>query len=620
MSPSHCWRLASLAFVLGSSAYPALAADWPAGYSKCADEGGTCAVGASPRSVSFGIRNQWVTKTVSGQVACTVAAFGMDPDPDSTKKCAVAKASTAPAPSPAPSPSPAPAPAPAPSTAVVTQWGTVGEPPLPSTVCARLPAMLTATNGSVDALDASPSVSEPDQTRIQQAINACPAGQAVKLVTGSSGENGFLSGPLTLKSGVQLWIDAGVTLFVSRNPADFDNGPGTCGTATAADPHACTALIVATSTVGSGIVGAGTIDGRGGSLLTSGPNARRRTWWDVAYQNKTSGLNQQNPRLVQVNKGSNFTLHGITLQNSPNFHIVTSGVTGVTAWGIKILSPSLVYTKKNYACPAGTTPDAVTPASCFTPDTVKNTDGFDPGQSSKVLLAWSYISTGDDDVAVKAGGSPSSSQLTFAHNHFYYGHGLSIGSETDAGLSGMAVTDLSIDGFDSPNGNGLRIKSDSSRGGKVQDVSYSHVCMRNVRSPLVFDPFYSASAGKLYPSFTGIRLSAVHDLGSAKYGGGLVTFSGYERNGTDNPLVIALDNVVFDGAQPTFEAGHNGGPSALPASTHFTFGPGTVSFASEIQASVSKDVTVTGTSGASTAVDCTNAFVPLNSVLANSPI
>jgi hypothetical protein len=74
-----------------------------------------------------------------------------------------------------------------------------------------------------------------------------------------------------------------------------------------------------------------------------------------------------------------------------------------------------------------------TPASCFTPDTVKNTDGFDPAQSSNVLLAYSYISTGDDDVAVKSG-KGASSNLNFAHNHFYYGHGMSIGSETSGGL------------------------------------------------------------------------------------------------------------------------------------------------------------------------------------------
>jgi polygalacturonase len=476
-------------------------------------------------------------------------------------------------------------------------------------------------NGSLDAADSNSTVSQPDAQRIQDAIDACPTGQAVKLVQSSSGEAGFLSGPLQLRSGVTLWIDSGVTLFGSRNPADYDNGPGTCGTATSSDANACNPLISVNGTTGSGIVGDGTIDGRGGSLLTSGPNKGLRSWWDVAYQNKSAGLNQQNPRMIQVKKGSAFTLYRITVQNSPNFHIVTTGVAGVTAWGIKILSPSLVYTRAGYACPAGSTPDAVTPATCFTPDTVKNTDGFDPGQSSRVLLAHSYISVGDDHVAVKSHSGPASSQLTFAHNHFYYGHGMSIGSETDAGLSQLAVNDLSIDGFDSANGGGLRIKSDASRGGLVDSVSYSQVCMRNVRRPLVFDPFYSSASGSLYPSFTNISISGFHNLGSKKYAGGLLTFVGYALHGQNNPLTISLDNVVFDGTQPSFEAGHNGGPSTQPASAHFTLGPGAVSFASAITASAAKDVTVSGSPGSSTtAIDCSAAFVPLSSVLASSPI
>ncbi|EGH26571.1 polygalacturonase, partial [Pseudomonas amygdali pv. mori str. 301020] len=45
--------------------------------------------------------------------------------------------------------------------------------------------------------------------------------------------------------------------------------------------------------------------------------------------------------------------------------------------------------------------------TCFTPETVKNTDGFDPGQSNKVLLAYSYISTGDDNVAIKSSRLPA---------------------------------------------------------------------------------------------------------------------------------------------------------------------------------------------------------------------
>lgn len=504
---------------------------------------------------------------------------------------------------------------------ITAPWGQVAEPSLPadSAVCKTLSATITPVNGSVDSVDGNPSNSQPDASRIQSAIDNCPAGYAVKLVKGSAGESGFLSGTLKLKSGVTLWIDAGVTLFASRNPADYDNGLGTCGTATTSNDKSCNALIVARDTAGSGIVGDGTIEGRGGSLVTSGPNANKLTWWDIAYLNKTKGLNQQNPRLIQLYNGSAFTLYRVTVQNSPNFHIVTTGTSGVTAWGIKIVTPSLAYAVPGYKCPSGSTPDKVTPATCFTPETVKNTDGFDPGQSTNVVLAYSYISTGDDHVAVKAS-SGATRNLLFAHNHFYYGHGLSIGSETNAGVSNMLVTDLTMDGNDSSGGNGLRIKSDVSRGGKVNNIVYDGICMRNVKEPLVFDPFYSSAKGTLYPNFTNIVVKNFHDLGSTKLTKRTMTFLGYAANKQQNPLTITLDNVVFDGTLPAFDGSHNGGP-ASPNAVQFTFGGnGPVSFADAIVTSSSNNVTVTGAPGTAAPVDCSGAFVPLKSVAPTSPI
>ncbi len=497
--------------------------------------------------------------------------------------------------------------------AVQTQWGVVSEPAVPTAVCGTpLTASLKPVAGSLDTVDTDPHHSQPDTARIQAAIDACPAGQAVKLIMGAAGESAFVSGPLQLKSGVTLWIDSGVTLAASRNPADFDNGVGTCGTATVSNKKSCNPLILAKGTTGSAIVGAGAIDGRGGSLLTTGPNAGKRSWWDVAYENKTQGLNQQNPRLIQVTGGQNFTLHNVTLLNSPNFHVVTDGTSGVTAWGIKIVSPSLEYSVPRYACASGTMPSAnTTKATCFTPDTVKNTDGFDPGQSSNVLLAYSFISTGDDDVAIKASAAPGSNHMTFARNHFYYGHGMSIGSETNAGVHDVVVTELSVDGHDSPNGNGLRIKSDASRGGIVDGIRYSNVCMRNVAQPLVFDPFYSSASGTLYPNFAGVTVSGFHYLGSAAYGGGQVTFSGYEQHGQKNPLVITLDNVVFDGTQPVMK---------LLQATHFTLGSGPVSFSNEIVTSTATDTTIQGAPGNGSPVDCSAAFVPLTLVVPSSPI
>jgi polygalacturonase len=501
---------------------------------------------------------------------------------------------------------------------VTTSWGTIDEPSLPTSICKTITATQTPVDGSMDAIDANPEKSAPDTLQIQDAIASCAAGQAVRLVQGSAGQSGFLIGPITLKSGVTLWIDQGVTLYASRNPANYDNGVGTCGTATASSTPSCNALISVNHANNSGIVGAGAIDGRGGSLLTSGRNAGKRSWWDVAYQTKTSSVTQQNPRLLNVSGGSNFTLYGVAFKNSPEFHIALDGVSGAVAWGIKILSPTLEYSKAGYACAKGTTPDQVTPATCFTPDTVKNTDGFDPGESSDVLLAYSYISDGDDHVAVKAGSGSGSHNLMFAHNHLYYGHGLSIGSGTTTGVSTMTVDDLTVDGYDSPNGGGIRIKSDASNGGLVQAVTYKGICMRNVRQPMAFDAFYSASKGKAYPSFTGITINGFHDVGSTAYGGGQAYFSAYAKY----PLQIAMSNVQFDGEQPTVALkGHNGSPSTLPANVDFTFGPRPVSFSSELTQSGGTDVTISNavTEGAAP-IDCSSSFVSFSSVLADSPI
>lgn len=489
---------------------------------------------------------------------------------------------------------------------VTTPWGRIAEPRLPSVLCgAPLQAHLRATDGRLDALDENPQDSQPDQVRIQQALDACPPGAAVKLVAGPAGA-AFLSGPLTLKSGVSLWIDRGVTLFASRNPRDYDNGRGTCGSATADEHRSCRALITATDTRGSGLYGGGVIEGRGGSLLTDGPNRGRRSWWDVAYQHKSQGLHAQNPRLLQVDGGRDFTLYDLSLQDAPNFHVVTDGVQGVTAWGLKILTPSGAYSRPGYACPPGSTPDRRTPATCFTPGTVQNTDGFDPMRSSQVLLTHSAISTGDDQVAIKAGKTPGSRALVFAHNSFYYGHGLSIGSETQAGVSDVQVRDLVMDGGEEPNGNGLRIKSNAAVGGLVRQVSYSGICLRGVAHPLVFDSFYAKDSGSQVPEFRDIAIHGLRDLGRVDGKPGQLILAGYPKH----PLQLQLDDVVIEGRPPQLKQ--------LQAA-QLRLGPGPVSFADQLKAAGAEVVTPDSGGKDTTTRNCATAFVPLRRALPNAP-
>jgi hypothetical protein len=383
-----------------------------------------------------------------------------------------------------------------------------------------------------------------DTKLIQDAINACPAGQSVKLAADGA-NNAFLSGPLFMKAGVTLWIDAGTTLFASRNPRDFDARAGQCaGNGTGSS--ACNGLInVRVANVG--VMGAGVIDGRGGQPLTGIADS----WW--ALEDTYSG-NLAAPRLIQVTGGNKFTLYQVTLRNSAKFHVVIENTNGFVVWGITINTPA----------------------------TAPNTDGVDPSASTNGVMAYNKITTGDDNIAIKGSGPPVVDNLIIAHNHFGKGHGMSIGSETYGGVRNVKVCDLSLDGTT----NGLRIKSDSSRGGLVQGISYSDVCMRSVTNPLVFDPYYSSSTGTRIPDYQNIVAKDVHVIG-----GGRVRLRGYDAA---HPLDISLDNVVFDAA-----------PTVVAANAHISLGPGS----SNVTAS-GTDVTVAGqTTGTAAAKTCDTAWV-----------
>ncbi|PVZ84704.1 polygalacturonase [Serratia sp. S1B] len=519
-------------------------------------------------------------------------------------------------------------------------------------VCQTLPAELTQNAKGLldDDIDADPSHSQPDASRIQAAINACNSG-AVKLVAGDAGENAFLSGPLTLKSGVTLWVDQGVTLFASRSPVDYQiTDKNNCGQ-TASSDNGCNALITATDAINSGVVGEGTIDGRGGAVMTSGKYANILTWWDVGALTKTiSGANQNNPRLIQVtNKNSakpisqNFTLYKITLQNAPKFHFVPSGVNGVTVWGVKVLTPSLAYTVPGYDCPPGTTPatsgapNDTRASTCFTPDTTKNTDAIDPGQSKNVLIAYNHISTGDDGIALKSHSSSACippidskyadlmptyqvSNVKILHNRLYFTHGMSIGSETDCGIKDVEIRDLTIDGHDANFAVGVRIKTDMSVGGTVRNVNYDGVCIRRAQEALTIDTYYSTKTGKAYPDIQDITIKNYHyvDTPNSIYNGEnvSVTLRGFSSDGQDLPLKnIVLDNTVFD-STPLLASKASGTIPAAPSYAQIIMGPGPVSLANLLLGAVDNGATElqvldnrnTPAANAPAPYDCSKAF------------
>ena len=372
----------------------------------------------------------------------------------------------------------------------------VVEPHIPP-ACVVLQARVAAVDGVLRA-DAEGDL---DTARIQLAMDQCAAGKAVELKANGSKQT-FLAGPLTLRSGVTLVIDADTSLAASINPRLYDITPGSCGIL-GEHGRGCKPLLNGNDISDAGIMGDGSIDGRGGARIL-GENV---TWWQLAHRAKVLDKYQKVPGLIELSHVHEFTLYRITLRDSPAHHVVVHNSDGFTAWGVKIM----------------------------TPGTARNTDGINPVSSTNVTIAHCYIHAGDDNVAISSGQGAPASGISILDDHFYTGHGMSIGSGTGGGIAHVLVRNLTIEGAT----NGIRIKSDPSRGGLVQDIKYENVCIRNVTNPIVLTPHYTNFSGELIPEYRDITLRNVH----------VVTPGDYILAGLDaeHELGLTLDNVFADG-------------------------------------------------------------------------
>jgi len=353
---------------------------------------------------------------------------------------------------------------------------TVTEPKYPQ----RCVTLYATRTGHAEQLDAKFD-NTTDTDLIQAALDYCRPGRSVVLAVGDNGANAFLTGALTLDDGAVLVVDKGVTLYGSRNPKDYDPDPKDtktpllCGVlsdvsspyVTAKEAAAGKPAVMPPPTPGrpcrsllnitgknTAVMGQGILDGRGGAQVIG----HDYTWWQMARRAEPKQLRYYSTKLITASHADGLILYQITLHNSPNYHVSVNNTDGFTAWGVHLLTPTVRGA------------DA------------RNTDGIDPGSSTNVTIAHSWIDNGDDNIAIKA----HVQHMSALDNHFYSGHGMSIGSD----VSGDAH--ILVDGLvEDHTTSGIRIKSNAVRGGPVSDITFRNICMRNTTIPIAISPFYN---------------------------------------------------------------------------------------------------------------------------------
>jgi polygalacturonase len=295
------------------------------------------------------------------------------------------------------------------------------------------------------AYGATPNGTTMNTSAIQAAIDACAKkGGGKVLLDGGT----FLSGPIVLKSNIDLDIAQGTTLQGSSNHDDYPKktefrNPG------------LQSLVSAANASNVSITGGGVIDGAGES------------WWKQARAQADHGIMGQGmlrPRLIVFDHGHKILVEGVTVQNSPFWQIVLYYSDDVTIRNIKVLA------------------DPSSP----------NTDAIDPFSSSNIRIEHVYADVGDDDVAIKSGQANSpgpdapSRDITISDCTFMHGHGLSIGSEVSGGVQNVHVARVRFKGT----ANGVRIKSNRDRGGDIGNFDFRDLTMEDVGTPILITEYY----------------------------------------------------------------------------------------------------------------------------------
>ena len=285
-------------------------------------------------------------------------------------------------------------------------------------------------------------------------------------------EGVWLTGPIMLKDNIELRVEKNaIVSFAPDKRLYLDKNPD------ASRVYPC---IRASKRKNIAITGQGVIDGGGQlwrpvkrskmsdvewkSYLALGGQVTEKgdLWYPWQLKNGYPDIadtaeKQESMRndLVRLTDCENVLVEGVTIQNSPRFHlhpcycknVIIDGVTVRSEWN------------------------------------VQNGDGIDLSDCHQALIVNSTVSVGDDGICMKSG-KPSKSHpisgcedVVVANNTVNHAHGgFVFGSETAGGMRRMVVRHNLFSGTDV----GLRFKSSLDRGGRSEHVFISDIMMNDI--------------------------------------------------------------------------------------------------------------------------------------------
>ncbi|CAL5042888.1 unnamed protein product [Urochloa decumbens] len=254
------------------------------------------------------------------------------------------------------------------------------------------------------------------------------------------------------------------------------------------------------------IQGCGTVDGQGSHWWSGGSLAGEAK---MVTEEKSLGQNlkeldsdrvgtSNRPTAVRVFQSASITVTGITIRNSPRFHLTFDSCHGVEVHDVAVSSP-------------GDSP---------------NTDGIHLAGSVGVSIHHTTIACGDDCVSIQDG----CSDVFIRSVHCGPGHGISIGGLGKGGAS-AAVSDVTVQDVTlNQTMTGVRIKTWQGGSGSVKNVRFSGVRVSAVKTPIVIDQYYCD------------HTTCANQTSAVAVGG--VAYQGVAGTYTERPVYLACADAV----------------------------------------------------------------------------
>ncbi len=297
---------------------------------------------------------------------------------------------------------------------------------------------------------------------IAKAIEACAKAGGGRVVV-PSGE--FLTGPIGLKSGVNLHLDSGATLKFKTDPKAYL--PAIHSWFEGMECYNYSPLIYAFEQENIAVTGEGTLDGQAGTTNWWTWKGNKRGGWKEGMPNQLATRarlvqmldnntpvderrfgegDYLRPSFIEPFRCKNVLIEGVHIRRSPMWELHPALSTNVIVRGVDIASLG------------------------------PNNDGCDPEACRDVLIENTTFDTGDDCIAIKSGRNNDGRRIGLPSANFIIRHctmkdghaGVAIGSEISGGCSNVFVEDCVMD---SPNlERVLRLKSNAVRGGTLQNI------------------------------------------------------------------------------------------------------------------------------------------------------